>query len=161
MTTFDRALDFLKRWEGVDSSHPADTGGRTRFGISQNAHPDVDVPNLTWEQAKDIYRTRYWGESGANRAPPKLAFVLFDSAVQHGPTQAIKLLQKAVSVADDGIYGPVTERAVESTESPHLEMLAQRGEYYASIIRFNPSQRVFMGGWFRRLIYATEYTHNL
>lgn len=159
--TFDQSLAFVKRWEGIDSDHESDRGGRTRYGISARAHPDVDIPNLTWEQAVDIYRVRYWGESGANQAPPKLAFCLFDAAVQHGPRRAIKLLQQAVNVRADGIYGPVTERAVRETESPHLELLSERGAFYARILSNDPSQQVFAGGWYRRLIHATEFTHEV
>lgn len=156
---FDQSLDFLRQWEGIDSDHEADRGGRTRYGISERAHPDVDIPNLTWEQAVDIYRVNYWGESGANMVGPKLGFCLFDAAVQHGPRTAIKMLQRAVHVPDDGLFGPVTEMAVQQTKVPHLEMLAERAKYYSQIVQNDPSQAVFLGGWYRRLVYAVNYTH--
>lgn len=161
MTVFERSLEFVKQWEGIDSDHPNDRGGFTRFGISSRAHPDVDVPSLTWEQAVDIYRTRYWGESGANRAPPDLAFALFDSAVQHGPVQAVRLLQRAVDAKVDGVYGPKTEAAVQACESPGLELLAERAVFYTKLIEGDMSQRVFARGWMRRLTYAAGITFKL
>lgn len=161
MTTFERCLEFLKPWEGVDSDHPQDRGGRTRFGISQKAHPDVDVPNLTWEKARDIYRVRYWGEAGCERSPPDVAFALFDAAVQHNPRRAIRFLQMGLGITADGIYGPVTERAVRNHPNAALEMMGERGEFYARIVSGRPSQKVFMDGWFRRLVYAVHYLHAL
>jgi lysozyme family protein len=60
MPGFERALAFTLRWEGGLSQDPDDPGGTTKYGISARAHPEVDVRNLTLEDAKEIYRKEYW-----------------------------------------------------------------------------------------------------
>ena len=37
-----------------------DPGGETKFGISKRAHPDLDIANLTRDQAGAVYRRDYW-----------------------------------------------------------------------------------------------------
>ena len=38
---------------------PDDPGGTTKYGISQRAHKDVDIENLTYDQAVNIYNEHY------------------------------------------------------------------------------------------------------
>jgi len=93
---FPRAIEWLLRWEGGLSLNPEDhgnwTGGRkgqgelkgTNFGISAASYPNLDIRNLTREQAKDIYRSDYWQRSGANELPWPASLLVFDTAVLHG-----------------------------------------------------------------------------
>ena len=90
--TFEEAVEFVLRWEGGDSDHADDPGGRTRFGISQRAYPDLDIANLTREDAIEIYRRDYFERSGADRLEPRLALVHFDASVQHGVGRANQFL---------------------------------------------------------------------
>ena len=49
---FDRAFDYLMDIEkGYVKDDP---GGETKYGISKNQYPELDIPNLTIEQAKEI-----------------------------------------------------------------------------------------------------------
>ena len=62
MEPFDHALSIVLGHEGNDTltDDPKDPGGLTRWGISQIAHPSVDVRHLTREGAAAIYRAEYW-----------------------------------------------------------------------------------------------------
>lgn len=96
--SFSRAVEFTLGWEGGFSNDPADpgnwTGGEvgkgalvgTKFGISAASYPDVDLANLTRDDAKAIYRRDYWEALGldADQYGPDYQVVAFDSAVQHG-----------------------------------------------------------------------------
>ena len=55
--------------EGGLVSDPDDRGGMTKFGISQRAHPELDIPNLTKEEAKQVYFEDYWVGGHVNRVP--------------------------------------------------------------------------------------------
>ena len=57
---FPDAVERVLAREGGYSDNPADRGGRTNFGISSGAYPDLDVSKLTREQAKEIYKRDYW-----------------------------------------------------------------------------------------------------
>lgn len=79
--TFDEAADWVLKHEGGTTT---DTGGLTKFGISSKAHPDVDVKNLTLDQAKEIYHSQYWRAIGADNLPENMRLAAFDSAINQG-----------------------------------------------------------------------------
>ncbi len=55
MTNFEGALKFTLSWKGGLVNDPNDPGGETKYGISKRAYPELDIANLTLEQAKGIY----------------------------------------------------------------------------------------------------------
>ncbi len=55
----------------------------TKYGISALSNPDVDIPNLTQNQALQLYYTRYWLPSGAHLMKWPMCLVHFDSYVQN------------------------------------------------------------------------------
>lgn len=99
---WQRSIEFVLKQEGGLSIDPNDPGNYvngvfvgTKFGISANAHPNVDIVNLTVEQAKDIYRQSYWGPSGASALPWPLCLAVMDLAVNGGVGTAQRALKEA------------------------------------------------------------------
>src|SRR5512137_1206563 len=84
---WDKCINFVLKWEGGETY---DTGGHTKFGISKNAHPDVDIENLIVEEAKEIYKKDYWNALGLDNEDYEWPFdlVLFDTAVNCGVGRA-------------------------------------------------------------------------
>lgn len=151
VTAFDRALDFVLRAEGgaAITNDPDDPGGLTRYGISKRAHPEVDIENLTREQAAEIYRQEYWLKAGCDKLPEPIAFAVMDAAVNQGPRWAITLLQRAVHVPEDGVLGPKTIEAVaaRSIEFVLVRFCEERYDRY----RFHPKFQKYGRGWTFRL----------
>ena len=83
---FDRSVNRTLGFEG--GLNASDTNGTpSNFGINQAANPDVDVTKMTADQAKGIYKSRYWDAIGADKlSPARLAHVAFDTAVMAGPS---------------------------------------------------------------------------
>ena len=52
------------------------SGGETKYGISKRAHSNVDIKNLTVEDACAIYREDYWKPCKAEKLPEELRDVL-------------------------------------------------------------------------------------
>jgi len=104
--------------------------------------------------AKDIYKKMYWDAVQADKMPLKLRYALFDAAVNSGVTQAIKWLQRAVNVSDDGILGPKTLAAVISQDQSKVfdSMVAQRLKFMASLSNWP----AFGRGWTRRIAAILE-----
>ena len=55
MTTFNEIIEKILEHEGGYVDDPLDAGGETNFGITKKFYPNVDIKNLTEEQAKKIY----------------------------------------------------------------------------------------------------------
>lgn len=145
---FDQAFDRLMVNEGGYVNNASDPGGETRFGVSKRAYPNVDIKSLTREQAKDIYRHDFWERGEMDQYDPAIAFQVFDAAVNHSIETALRLLQRAAGVADDGHIGPVTVAAVKEKSVPVMLMLyvAERIEYWTKLSTWDS----FGKGWARR-----------
>ncbi len=164
--TFERAFKLLMQFEGGYVNDPTDPGGETKFGISKSEYPDLNIKNLTEEQAKEIYWRDYWLKA---RCPdletvhPKLAIYHFDTAVNAGIRRAGQILQRAVNrqgynLVIDGIVGPVTISTVSKCHTGLLlrDYLLQRQLYYKRITDKRPHLRKFFRGWINRTL--TLYT---
>ena len=150
---FDQAFDILLKHEGGFSDHPADPGGKTRFGITEAVAREVgyrgDMRELPIDLAKRIYKERYWDAVRADELPEAVRYVVFDAAVNSGPRQAIRWLQRAAGAKDDGIIGPQTLAAVRAADPEQLvrRMLAQRLRFMTGL----PNWPAFGRGWARRI----------
>ena len=148
MTDFDRAVEVIFRVEGYDKQI-VDEGGLTKWGISKNANPDLDIASLTKEQAKEIYRQRYWLPVRGDELAWPLNLCVFDAAVNQGNDAAIKMLQAAVGVAADGRLGAKTLAAVK-----HMPAVAMAQSYMAKrALRYVGTRNFdkYGYGWFSRL----------
>lgn len=152
--------EILKR-EGGFVNHPSDKGSATNYGITIGALADyrghavtaADVQALTEAEARNIYRNRYLTAPQLHRIhDPYLLCLMFDCAVNHGPQRAIRWLQKAAGVTDDGVFGDATEVAVNTLDAVRLysRVLAARIRFYGRIITNDPTQAVFAAGWMNR-----------
>ncbi len=93
----NRVMGFIFKWEGGYSNDPADPGGETKYGISKRAHPDVDIKNLTVEDAKSIYLNEYWMVLDCDNLDWPMDLVVMDVGVNMGPGRA----REFQSVAED------------------------------------------------------------
>lgn len=168
MITFNDAFDRLISHEGGYSDDPRDsgnwTGGApgvgqlkgTKFGIAASSYGYLDIKNLTIEDAKAIYQRDFWDACGD--AHPAIKFQLFDASVNHGRSNAIRFLQRAVKVADDGEWGVISQTALNQMDPNDvlLRFLAYRLKFWASLQKFD----IYGRGWTNRgaenLLYAAE-----
>ena len=147
--SFETAFRFTLGHEGGYVNDPRDPGLETKYGISKRSYPAVDIKALTLEQAQAIYKRDYWQQASCERMPPKIAVAVFDAAVHHGPKIAIKLLQRALKVADDGEYGRITHGTLQSRDANETLdlLLAQRAIYLTTC----PAWPTYKLGWLKRL----------
>lgn len=168
MITFNEAFDRLISHEGGFSDDPRDsgnwTGGApgigllkgTKFGIAASSYGYLDIKNLALEDAKTIYQRDFWDVCG--EALPAIKFQLFDASVNHGRSNAIRFLQRAVKVADDGEWGVISQAALNRMDPNDvlLRFLAYRLKFWASLQKFD----IYGRGWTNRgaenLLYAAE-----
>ena len=150
---FEVAFEKLLKHEGGYSDHAADPGGKTRYGITETVAREAgyrgDMRELPLELAKRIYKDKYWDAVQAENLPADVRYPIFDAAVNSGPAQAAKWLQRACGVRDDGVIGPQTIRAANALHPEGLKrkMLAQRLRFMASLSNWP----AFSRGWANRI----------
>lgn len=102
------------------SNDAHDPGGETMCGIIQREYdsyrrscgePVRDVRNLTQDEGHVIYQQNYW-EPHCDSLPVGLDLCFFDAAVNEGAVEAIRILQVALGIENDGQWGPQTTAAV-------------------------------------------------
>ena len=153
MSNFDKAFDLLIGNEGGYVNNPADPGGETNWGITRAVAVDNgytgNMKSMPKETAKQIYKKMYWEKLQCDQLGFVVAFQLFDAGVNHGNSQAVKFLQRALSVVDDGVIGDKTIAATNSLDDLQIVMLfnAERIEFYSSLKTFS----TFGKGWVRRV----------
>jgi len=159
VVTFDVAFDRLIDHEGGYVNHPDDPGGETNWGITLRTAREAgytgSMRDLTREQAREIYRTAYWRRARCDELDGAIAFQVFDAAVNHGIGNAIRFLQRAAGVADDGVIGPLTMAAVRSMSVTDVlaRFNAARLTFYTGLSTWP----TFGKGWARRIAGNLNY----
>ena len=148
--TFDQVFDKLISHEGGYVNDPHDPGGETKFGISKRSYPALDIASLTLVDAKAIYKRDFWDRAQCDKMHPDLAFDLFDGAVNSGIGQAIRWLQRAVGVADDGVVGPLTLASINRENDTSAVQARFNGHRLAFMTNLSTWQ-AFGKGWARRI----------
>jgi lysozyme family protein len=171
MPSVKEMIDDILRREGGYVDHPADRGGPTKFGITQNTlsnylgHPASasEVEELNENTAREIYQNNYFYGPKIDQLPKLIQPFVFDCAVNHGARRAIKFVQKVCNqegymppLDEDGIMGTKTKTtaqtaATEMGEAFLKALLEERRRFYQAIVENDPSQQVFLAGWMNRV----------
>ena len=157
--SFETVVHMVLEHEGGYVNHPSDPGGETKYGISKRAYPDVDIAELTKDDAADLYKRDYWDRIKGDDLPVGVACVVMDYAVNSGISRASKALQSVCGIANgDGIIGPASLNAVwvtvknDGEESVVNAVTKQRQEF----IRGLSIYETFGKGWERRITETHE-----
>ncbi|MFG1371778.1 glycoside hydrolase family 108 protein [Xanthobacter oligotrophicus] len=160
-TSFAPALAAVLRHEGGYSNHPDDPGGPTMKGIIQRVYDGYrrgkglavrPVREIEEDELQDIYRRQYWDAIRADELPEGIDYVVFDGAVNSGPGQSVKWLQRALDLPADGEIGAVTLAAARTAAGTGparlVEDICDRRLAMLKALRTWP---VFGHGWGRRV----------
>lgn len=146
---FTLCINRLLQNEGDLSDNKNDPGKLTRWGISQRSYPTLDIRNLTKESAIAIYKRDFWDLIDLDEAPLGISNQLLDFAVNSGVQTALRALQRAVGVADDGIIGQHTKDAIAKMQDHDIVMrlIAERLIFMTNC----QGWLTFGKGWARRI----------
>jgi len=127
--------------EGRAYEHtPGDAGGETKYGICKRDHPNLDIKNLTEQQATDIYFRDYWAPLNCDSYDDKLALAVFDTSVNNGKETAALLIAKFNGK-------PFTMQ----------DFLFKRLRVYMNIVQAKPKNMKFLMDWVLRVVKCYEY----
>jgi lysozyme family protein len=146
-------------WEGwniIDSIKPK------KITVSSLKGKNID------DMVKVFYKEKFWDKiKGDGIINQLFANILFDSIVNMGIQRPVKFLQASLNeldstnkLSEDGIYGDKTYNTLlkylDSNEDEKLNQLIikfneRRKAFYQKIVNNNPSQKVFLKGWLKRV----------
>jgi hypothetical protein len=144
---FNKAFELVVGSEGGYSTDKTDkgnwTGGQvglgefkgTKYGVSAASYPNLDIKNLTLEQAKEIYRQNYWDALDLEGMNPAAAYVLFDAAINSGVGGAKSMMEGAYTVQD---------------------YIANRVALYNRLAASDPNHANQLNGWMNRIKHVTD-----
>lgn len=144
MTDINKArisFGFVLDHEGGYSNDPTDPGGETKYGISKRAHPNLDIKNLTPEQALDIYLKEYWEPIGGDNLPIPYCVAAMDSAINHGVER--------------------TKGWMQSAQNDWKQFLMMRKAFLTLIVKRNPADQKYLAGWLHRVDDLYMYCQSL
>lgn len=148
---FDRSLEAVLRMEDPQLSGVVtrDSGGVTRWGISQRTYPAEDIVNMPLDKAKILYHQDYWLPASCDAWKWPLCLFVFDAAVNQGVGAALTMLQQEAGVAVDGRVGARTVLAIQAKEPVEFAALylARRCRRYMGTKGFDDYGK----GWLKRL----------
>lgn len=175
----EHVIKWLLSLEGGDfTDHPADSGGPTKWGITEELARlsgwEGSVQELTRERAIEIYDQAFWRPIHGDLVyglDDQLAMELFEQAVNLGANRAVRHLQRLLNVLNlggelyndltiDGIFGSRTRQAL-LVYSQHRSLSAIRGglnalqgAFYVELAERREKDETFVYGWLRRRVTA-------
>ena len=161
MADYKLLIPFIKGWEGGFVDDPLDKGGATNMGVTigtfrqfYGQHSTVsDLKSITDEQWNYIFKTGYWDRWRADEIlNQSVADILVDWVWGSG-VHGIKIPQRLLGVADDGIVGSVTLGALNNAVASELfyEIRGARRLFIYDIVKATPTNERFRRGWLNRL----------
>jgi lysozyme family protein len=156
--TYEACLRRLLAHEGGYTNHPSDPGGPTNFGITIGDYrryinpkaTSADVRDMTVEEAKGIYRRRYWDAQRCDELPAGVDYATFDYGVNSGVGRSGKVLRRALKLPDNSSV--VSDAVIAAARSADARVLV--GTICDERLRFLQSLKtwpVFGKGWGRRV----------
>lgn len=129
---FNDFINFVLAHEGGSyENDPDDPGGPTRWGIDHRSHPDVDIKNLTKDEATQIYFDSYWTPNKCESLKTGLGESHMDACVNCGSGRAKRFLTAA-----DGSASKYND---------------QRSAFYKRLVEARPSSAKYLKGWENRV----------
>jgi len=127
----DKVIPFLWEHEGIEYENDKDDpGGETRWGIDKRSHPNLEIKNITEEEAISVYWSE-WIKDGCEHLPQPLDWLFFDSAVNCGIGRAQKFLNA-------------------SSRDPR-KFQQERIDFYNRLADQKPTLNKFKKGWIARV----------
>ena len=155
---YPQIMDWIRGHEGGFVNHPEDPGGKTNFGITQRTYDAFrkakgfgtkNVRMIEENEVSEIYELQYWSRVQGDDLPSGVDYCVMDYAVNSGPARAIKVLQRAIGVDDDGVVGAITLAAARA-QSP-VRIVNDMCDERMRFLRRLKHWPTFKNGWTRRV----------
>lgn len=154
---YAEAISRLLASEGGYVNHPSDPGGPTNFGITiadyrkyvRRDATAADVRAMRVDEAKAIYRAKYWGAMRCDDLPAGVDYCVFDYAVNSGTGRVPKVLQRVLGMSVTGRMDAATVAVARGREARALiQLVCDERLRFLQGLKTWP---VFGKGWTKRV----------
>jgi len=176
MSLRDQIINAIIDREGGYVNDPADSGGETKFGITETTARGYgysgSMPDMSRQVAYEIYADKYWASLNADSLllqHNKIAEEVVDTGVNMGPVRAARFLQRALNIFNqrgklyddivtDGNIGPATLNALrhylKKRDSAVLisALNCLQGAAYIELAERREKDEKFIYGWLRNRV---------
>ena len=167
-STYDEALSRLLAHEGGYTNHPSDPGGATNFGITiadyrRYVKADAvaaDVKAMKVDEAKAIYRAKYWDAQRCDDLPAGVDYAIFDYGVNSGIGRSGKVVRRILGIADNSSVINTAVLTAAAARDPAALVVAICDERLA-FLKALSTWPVFGKGWGRRVAEVKSYSLDL
>lgn len=131
----------------------------TNYGITPQVYAEYkrtsvdnlqpkDIKNITEQEAREIYKDKFYSRTRIQDIKDEnLRANVLDMAINAGPRNAVKLLQKELGIKADGILGPETLKKLNSTGLDTNTYSDRRLDYYKGLTNSTKNEQI---SWARR-----------
>lgn len=160
MADAKKMIPFIRKWEGGYVNDPDDAGGCTMMGVTIKVFQKYygadktcdDLKHITEDEWLSIFKKGYWDYCKADKiGNQSIAELVVDMAWVSGPVNAIKRVQRALNLKDDGIVGPNTLKALNGEKKAVFEQLWNMRKRWLEDIAQKKNNRKYLKGWLNRL----------
>ncbi|MGC1464306.1 MAG: glycosyl hydrolase 108 family protein [Pseudolabrys sp.] len=157
-SSYGAALARVLAHEGGYSNNPSDPGGPTNFGITiADYRKDVklgataaDVRAMKVDDAKAIYRARYWDAQRCDDLPAGVDYAVFDYGVNSGIGRSGRVLRRMLKLPDN--TSVVSDAVIAAAKQAEAKLLAAAiCDERLRFLRSLKTWPVFGKGWSARV----------
>lgn len=142
---YDFCIKEVLKSEGGYTNDPDDSGGATNFGITiadyrkyiNKNGTATDVKNMTVDQAKTIYKQRYWNAVDGDNLPSGVDYTVFDYGVNSGVSRANRIYKQFSAEKDTSVL-------INKINDERLHFLQ-------NLAISQPKNQKFLRGWTSRV----------
>jgi lysozyme family protein len=167
-STYDAALTRLFQHEGRYTNHPSDPGGPTNFGITifdyrkyvKPGATAADIKAMRVEEAKSIYRAKYWDSQLCDDLEPGVDYCIFDYGVNSGIGRSGRVLRRILGLPDNtSQITPAVVAAANARKAADLvdDLCSERLRFLHAL----KTWPVFGKGWGRRVAEVRAFAESI
>lgn len=165
---YESCLALLKAHEGGYTDDPKDPGGPTNWGITiadfrhyvMATATAADVRAMTWDQARAVYRPKYWLACRCDQLEGGVDYAVFDYGVNSGVGRVGVVLRRLLGMQDN--TSAIDDLVVEAARRRNAKDLAdalcaERLAFLRTLSTFGH----FGAGWTRRVFDVRAYADKI
>lgn len=163
---------FVRGEEGGTANLKGDAGKLTKYGVTQayyngfrdrKGFPRRTVIQISEDETFSVYE-EFWNSAQCDLLDWPINIAHFTFAFNSGTEQAIRILQRALNLQEDGILGPISRSAIKYYNTDPMakqllttKLLLEQVFFYDSLDENHPEKTNFVTNfWLKRIKHVTR-----